>query len=154
MNKSQAYFAVIVTLLLIALIALLGAGVWVQPVQVQDTQRVPQTQSWWSGVRQFLLPEARYPQLSADEIARRSELLLALQSDAEALAHGARLHKNYCAACHGADVPTYGTALTAVELWQTVHWGDASRGMPPWGGLLSAADLDAVSAFWMHHRNP
>lgn len=63
----------------------------------------------------------------------------------------------YCADCHGAKLegakgpallaPRWLQAANDAALRSAVETGAPSKGMPPWGGILSASDIGALVAF-------
>ena len=121
------------------------------------------------GIRNEQDPEARYSEMPAfgeilpePEIAAVVEHVVSLSSqdyDAALAATGAELYADNCAACHGAGglgdremgAPNLADAIwlyggSREELTQSVR---AARFgvMPPWGGRLSEADVQAVSVY-------
>ncbi len=71
---------------------------------------------------------------------------------------GADLFATNCVPCHGQNregVVRFGPALTQqslaelsdTEIRETISDGRLAKGMPPWKGTLSAADIDALLRF-------
>lgn len=92
--------------------------------------------------------------------------LVALASDANALALGKTTYASYCAACHRPDGGgLIGPNLTddywlhggtLPEIHQTVSNGVLEKGMPPWAKTLKAEQIDAVVVYVksLHDSHP
>lgn len=86
-----------------------------------------------------------------------ASLFLCATSVAQGATGAAQNYASYCADCHGARLEgAQAPALFgdrwmqdsgAVELRARIHDGAPSKGMPQWGSILSAADIDALVAF-------
>jgi len=83
--------------------------------------------------------------------------LAAAAGSAQAAQTPAQIYGAYCTDCHGAKLegaqapplinPRWLQDGGAQELRARIHDGVPSKGMPPWGGILAAADIDALVAF-------
>lgn len=86
-----------------------------------------------------------------------TEALYALSRDPVAGKNGGDLYRSQCVACHGAEAQggigpnlvdaywIHGGKVTEVR--DTVEAGVPAKGMPPWGGIFSAEEVDSVAAY-------
>lgn len=94
--------------------------------------------------------EGRAPKASEDE-------LLALTKDVESQKVARAVYVGKCAACHGAEGqggigPNLADAYwihgaKLMEIRNTIVNGVAEKGMPPWGAMLTPAEVNSVSAY-------
>lgn len=97
---------------------------------------------------------------SADAIA--PEAIVALTSDAEAMAAGAEVYRTTCAACHGLEGQgLIGPNLTdrywlhgagPADILRVIRDGVPAKGMPAWGGMLGSERSVRAAAFVLSLR--
>lgn len=83
--------------------------------------------------------------------------LLALSANSESRRTGSEVYSSKCASCHGVGGQGgIGPNLTdaywihggkAAQIRDTIGVGVLAKGMPPWGGILSVAEVNSVSAY-------
>lgn len=102
------------------------------------------------------------PGFRARTIARAAAAMLAVTAaaavPAAAQTVASTLYQRNCASCHGAErqgtglgpalsTRTYRYGGARADLARIIHNGIASRGMPAFGGVLSAEEIDALAKF-------
>jgi mono/diheme cytochrome c family protein len=77
----------------------------------------------------------------------------ALAQDRAKVAAGAEVYATHCAACHGERLRATGAGFDLLKLRPNERGrfdkavNDGKGQMPPWGGVLSAEDIDQLWAY-------
>lgn len=92
------------------------------------------------------------------EVSERDLALKEMSVDAEVVAKGREMYQAFCMACHGAEDVSIDSVSnlfdqkwyrggTPKEIESSIRNGYLDTGMPPWGEMIPAEDLESIVAY-------